>query len=110
MLYGAEVAVCSEIYTKQINSVWAERTIFSVKPFGARNQYALTFKNCASYIKTGVTLPSKCCILYIFSTNISTEYFKNAAHSPFFSSKYRLFHNATLFWFLYYSHFTYRVC
>jgi hypothetical protein len=31
------------------------------------------------------------------STNISTEYFKHAAHSPFFSSKCRLFHNATFF-------------
>jgi hypothetical protein len=60
--------------------------------------------------RTGVPLPSKCCILYIFSTTISTEYFKHAAHSPFFSSKCYLFHNATFFWFLYYSHFTYRVC
>ena len=33
-----------------------------------------------------------------YSTNIRTEYFKHAAHSPFFfSSKCRLFHNATLF-------------
>jgi hypothetical protein len=31
----------------------------------------------------------------IFSTDISTEYFKHAAHSQFFSSKCRLFHNAT---------------
>jgi hypothetical protein len=30
-------------------------------------------------------------------TNISTEYFKHAAHSPFFSSKCRLFHDATSF-------------
>ena len=38
------------------------------------------------------------CKIYIFlSTNISTEYFKNAAHSPFFSSKCRLFQNATFF-------------
>jgi hypothetical protein len=59
--------------------------------------------------RTGVPLPSKCCTLYIFSTNISTEYFKHAANFPFFSSKFRLFHNAK-FWFLYYSHFTYRVC
>jgi hypothetical protein len=36
-------------------------------------------------------------MLYIFSTNISTEYFKHAAHSPFFSSKCRLFHNAIFF-------------
>jgi hypothetical protein len=35
--------------------------------------------------------------IYIFSTNISTEYFKHAAHSPFFSSKCLLFHNATFF-------------
>jgi len=33
----------------------------------------------------------------MFSTNISSEYFKHAAHSPFFSSKCRLFHNATFF-------------
>jgi hypothetical protein len=35
--------------------------------------------------------------IYIFSTNISTEYFKHAAHSLFFSPKCRLFHNATFF-------------
>jgi hypothetical protein len=34
-----------------------------------------------------------------FSTAISTEYFKHAAHSPFFSSECRLFHNATFFGF-----------
>jgi len=32
-----------------------------------------------------------------FLTNISTEYFKHAAHSPFFSSKCRLFHNVIAF-------------
>ena len=33
-----------------------------------------------------------------YSTNIRTEYFKHAAHSPFFfSTKCRLFHNATFF-------------
>jgi len=35
--------------------------------------------------------------IYIFLTNISTEYFKHAAHSPFFSSKCRLFRNVTFF-------------
>jgi hypothetical protein len=35
--------------------------------------------------------------IYFFSTNITTEYFKHAAHSPFFSSKCRLFHNGTFF-------------
>jgi hypothetical protein len=37
MLYGAEVAVCSEINTKHTNTVWAE--LWNVKPVGAsRNQ------------------------------------------------------------------------
>ena len=36
-------------------------------------------------------------IYIFFSTNISAEYFKLAAHSPFFSSKCRLFRNATFF-------------
>jgi hypothetical protein len=40
---------------------------------------------------TGLLLPSRCCILCIFSTNISTEYFKHAAHSPFFFLVYVLF-------------------
>ena len=30
-------------------------------------------------------LTSKCCILYIYSTNIATEYFKNGIYCPFFS-------------------------
>ena len=35
----------------------------------------------------GLTAPltSKRCILYIYSTNIGTEYFKHALRSPFFS-------------------------
>jgi hypothetical protein len=72
---------------------------------------ALTFKNRASYIQDGRTATLQMShFIYIFSTNISTEYFNHAARSPFFSSKCRLFHNATFFWFLSYSHFTYRVC
>jgi hypothetical protein len=38
MLYGAEVAVCSKINTKHINSVWAEYQFLSFKPVGASNQ------------------------------------------------------------------------
>jgi len=30
-------------------------------------------------------LTSKCCILYIYSTNTGTEYFKHAIYAPFFS-------------------------
>jgi len=37
---------------------------------------------------SGRTAPlnSKCCILYIYSTNIVTEYFKRGIYSPFFFS------------------------
>jgi hypothetical protein len=35
--------------------------------------------------RTGTPLPSKHPILYIFLTNIHTEFLKNAAHYPFLS-------------------------
>ena len=37
------------------------------------------------YISRTAPLTSKRCILYIYSTNIGTEYFKQALYSPFFS-------------------------
>jgi hypothetical protein len=51
------------------------------------------------HISRNAQLTSRRCILNIYSTNILTEYFKHAAHSPFFflSSRCRLFHNATFF-------------
>ena len=50
------------------------------------------------YISRTTPLTSKCCILYIYSTNVGTEYFKHALYSPFFfSSKCSLFHNANFF-------------
>ena len=36
-----------------------------------------------AYIGRTTLLTSERCILYIYSTNIRTEYFKHAAHSPF---------------------------
>ena len=37
------------------------------------------------YISRTTPLTSKSCILYIYSTNVGTEYFKNYLYSPFFS-------------------------
>ena len=37
------------------------------------------------YMDHTALLTSKRCILYIYSTNIGTEYFKHAVYSPFFS-------------------------
>jgi hypothetical protein len=60
-------------------------------------EFILPLRTVRPICRTGIQLPSKCCILYIFSTLISTEYFKHAAHYPFFYSKCRLFHNANFF-------------
>ena len=51
------------------------------------------------YMGRTAPLTSKPYILYIYSTNTGTEYFKHALYSPFFflSSKCSLFHNANLF-------------
>ena len=48
------------------------------------------------YMGRTALLTFKRCILYIYSTNIGTEYFKHALYSRF-SSKCSLFHNANLF-------------
>ena len=37
------------------------------------------------YMGRTAPLTSKRCTLYIYSTNIGTEYFKNTLYSPFFS-------------------------
>jgi hypothetical protein len=59
---------------------------------------SLTFKNCASYIEDGRTGTLQMLhFTYIVSTNISTEYFKHAAHSPFFFSKCSLCHKDIFF-------------
>ena len=39
------------------------------------------------YMGRTATLTFKRCILYIYSTNIGTEYFKHALYSPFFLFK-----------------------
>jgi hypothetical protein len=49
-----------------------------------------------NYSGRTASLTSKRCILYIYSTNIGTEYFKYIL-SVFFSSKCSLFHNSSLF-------------
>ena len=62
------------------------------------------------YIGRTASLTSKRCILYIYSTNIGTEYFKHGIYSPFFSLQNAVCFIILTIWFLYYSHFIYRVC
>ena len=55
-------------------------------------------------------LTSKRCILYIYSTNIGTEYFKHGIYSPVLSSsKCSFFHNSNVFG-SYIIHILYTVC
>jgi len=49
------------------------------------------------YMSRTAPLTSKCCILYIYSTNVGTEYFKHALYSPSFSSKCSSFHITKFF-------------
>jgi len=69
------------------------------------------FRSCCCLVKFNTLTPndpyrgrtapltSKRCILYIYSTDIGTEYFKHGIYSPFFSlsSKCSLFHNSNIF-------------
>jgi hypothetical protein len=52
---------------------------------------------CVLYIGWAYRYPPDVAFYIFFSTNISTEYFKLAAHSPIFSSKCLCFHNAPFF-------------
>ena len=52
---------------------------------------------CVLYIGRAYRYPPDLRFICFFPANISTEYFKHAAHSPSLSSKCHLFHNATFF-------------
>ena len=45
----------------------------------------LTLWRLTTYMSRTAPLTSKRCILYIYSTNVGTEYFKHAVYSPLFS-------------------------
>ena len=62
------------------------------------------------YMGRTAPLTSKRCILCTYSTKISTEYFKHALYSPFFSLQNAVYFIMLTCLVLYYSHFTYSVC
>ena len=75
---------------------WCSLTDFDVSPRVMGSIIPLTPND--HYSGRTASLTSKCCILYIYSTNIGTEYFKHGIYSPcFFSSKCSLFHNSSIF-------------
>jgi hypothetical protein len=62
------------------------------------------------YMSRTAPRTSKSWILYIYSTNVGTEYFKHALYSPFFSLQNTVCFIMLTCLDLYYSNFTYRVC
>jgi hypothetical protein len=58
----------------------------------------LTFSRLMTYICRTAPLTSRRCILCIYSTNIRTEYFKHAAHSPFFPLQNAVYFIMLPFW------------
>jgi hypothetical protein len=72
---------CPDIVTKNDMSVaWISYTNVVITCH-------LNLRTVCTIYRTSITLPSRCSIVYIFFTTISTEYFKHNAHSPFFSSE-----------------------
>ena len=56
-------------------------------------------------------LTSKCCILYIYSTNTGTEYFKHGIYSPFFPLQNAVcFINLTYLVPVFFTFYVQRVC
>jgi len=52
--------------------------------FGTGNSLFNLLTRNDDYSGRTAPLTSKCCILYIYSTNTGTEYFKRGIYSPFF--------------------------
>ena len=78
--------------------IYKATRVFNV-PQTTQEPYVNPLKSNDPYRGRTAPLTSKRCILYIYSTNIGTEYFKHGIYSQFFfsSSKCSLFHNSNVF-------------
>ena len=56
-------------------------------PYDPYDPYMGRMGRMDPYMGRSAQLTSKHCILYIYSTNIGTEYFKHALYFPFFLFK-----------------------
>jgi hypothetical protein len=88
------------IYSTNIGTEYFKHCIYS--PF--------FFKKCSLFHNSNVFGSCIIHILYIYSTNIGAEYFKHGIYSPFFSLQNAVCFIILIIWFLYYSHFIYRMC
>ena len=96
---------CPSLYYRAIRllTIFCFLRVFFAYKISCVSEYRhLTLWRLTTYIYICISrtaqLTSRRCILDIYSTDILTEYFKNAAHYQFFlSSRCRLFHNAIFF-------------
>ena len=72
--------------TKSIHIVYKDSSRTSKRTVHAVAQLVNPLTPNDPYRGRTAPLTSKRCILYIYSTNISTEYFKHGIYSPFFIS------------------------
>ena len=70
----------------------------------------LTFKNRASYIQDGRTATFQMLHFIYFFQQLQVLSILNMLHTLRFSLQNAIYFLMLLFWFLYYSHFTYRMC
>ena len=72
---------------KHVVVPYVENTLYSTNKYTCvrHNTLVIRLTPNDSYMGRTAPLTSKRCILYIYSTNIGTEYFKHALYSPFFS-------------------------
>jgi len=86
--------ISSSIYN--ISVVWVTATMITCSYEGCSQRLNPLTPN-DHYSGRTATLTSKSCLLYIYSSNIGTEYFKHGIYSSFFPSKCSLFHNSNVF-------------
>ena len=90
--YKVCVLICSTTFARNISYSIS----CSLYHTNCRLLYPLTPND--PYSGRTALLTSQRCILYIYSTNTGTDYFKHGIYSPFFfSSKCSLFHNSNVF-------------
>ena len=97
LLWGLTFMRYLQIFRCRLSTVCRDVITFCIKYIKLKHlqfiriDKMLTFSCLMTYIYIYIChtapLTSRCCILYIYSTNIHTEYFKHAAHSPFFLFK-----------------------
>jgi len=78
--------MCRVTSGAQIDNLFMSKKIFFSFPVTVNNSINISTPN-DDYSGRTAPLTSKCCILYIYSTNVGTEYFKHGIYCSFFPLK-----------------------